>query len=465
MGSPERISAPSANNNHHSTLRGFLSSISSVRGDLSNITAPPHVLAEHSTVELPQYWGDHPSLFIGPALGVTPEERALRVLKWFLGSLRNQQYAGRRPEDGVKKPLNAFLGEIFLGSWQDEESGETKLVSEQVSHHPPITACCVWNEKYGVRAEGFTRQEITLAGSVSIKQKGYAILRVDKYEEDYLIPLPHVKVKGIWSGAPYPELGGKYSIVSSSGLVCEVMFEGKGLFWGGVKHGVTARVYDQRHPSHDIYTVQGSWDNILKISDAKGHEIESFDINAEKTLPIQVPDVSKQDPWESRRAWAGVRDAIRRLDMRATGKEKSIVEQGQRRMRRLEKERGVQWVPVFFRRHADDPLFSRLVEISKHRYEVDETSGIWKADTHAMVHAARPFHGLLTPTGGLADDTTSSSSDELTGSPMSSVGSMTPPSSRESLDSAYAEKHIPQTNGAPGVIQQTHANALKVAAT
>ncbi|PAK71758.1 hypothetical protein B8W95_13150, partial [Staphylococcus pasteuri] len=35
-----------------------------------------------------------------------------------------------------KKPLNPFLGEQFLGDW---DNGELVLTVEQVSHHPPIT--------------------------------------------------------------------------------------------------------------------------------------------------------------------------------------------------------------------------------------------------------------------------------------------------------------------------------------
>ena len=35
-----------------------------------------------------------------------------------------------------KKPLNPFLGELFLGTWKDETGtiGETKLISEQVRY-------------------------------------------------------------------------------------------------------------------------------------------------------------------------------------------------------------------------------------------------------------------------------------------------------------------------------------------
>jgi Oxysterol-binding protein. len=53
------------------------------------------------------------------------------VLKWFLTTLK-QQYASRSEQYGnEKKPLNPFLGELFLGKWEDE-AGVTELISEQV---------------------------------------------------------------------------------------------------------------------------------------------------------------------------------------------------------------------------------------------------------------------------------------------------------------------------------------------
>jgi len=116
---------------NRSMLRDFLGSIGTMKGDLSNITAPPFVLDTKSAVELPQYWAEVPSVFIAPTLQDSAEKRALYVLRWFLSSLRNQQYAGHTEKEGVKKPLNAFLGELFIAHW-DDECGRTELVTEQV---------------------------------------------------------------------------------------------------------------------------------------------------------------------------------------------------------------------------------------------------------------------------------------------------------------------------------------------
>ena len=113
----------------------FQQSIATIRGDLSNITAPPFVLATKSAVEFPAYWAEHPGIFVAPTSEPDPQRRALLVLKWFLAALKQQQYAGRDEKDGVKKPLNAFLGELFLASWDGGEEGvkgTTRLVSEQV---------------------------------------------------------------------------------------------------------------------------------------------------------------------------------------------------------------------------------------------------------------------------------------------------------------------------------------------
>jgi len=126
-------------------------SIATFRGDLASLTAPPFLLSSQSIVEFSAYWAEHPSLFIAPAKEPDPEKRALLVLKWFLSTLKAQH--NNKDENGKKKrmkPLNPFLGEIFLGSWEDE-CGKTELIAEQVSHHPPATCSFIRNKKHGIR--------------------------------------------------------------------------------------------------------------------------------------------------------------------------------------------------------------------------------------------------------------------------------------------------------------------------
>jgi hypothetical protein len=97
------------------------------------MTAPAFILSTTSLTEFSSYWTEHPSIFVAPAAEKDPARRAALVLKWFLSTLK-QQYASRSEKLGSeKKPLNPFLGELFLGKWEDQ-SGTTQLVSEQVRY-------------------------------------------------------------------------------------------------------------------------------------------------------------------------------------------------------------------------------------------------------------------------------------------------------------------------------------------
>ena len=115
----------------------FLKSIANFSGDLSSLTAPPFILSSTSLVEFSSYWAEHPDIFVAPVHEKDPQKRALLVLKWFLSTLKSQ-YASRSDKFGnEKKPLNPFLGELFLGKWVDS-AGTTELVSEQVRQVCPF---------------------------------------------------------------------------------------------------------------------------------------------------------------------------------------------------------------------------------------------------------------------------------------------------------------------------------------
>lgn len=393
----------------HSTLKDFLASIATIRGDLSNITAPPFVLDTKSVVELPAFWADRPSFLVAPAASPEPAQRALLVLRWFLVSLKNQQYAGRSEEDGVRKPLNAFLGECFLAQWEDDANGVTALVSEQVSHHPPVTACRLWNEQHGVFAEGFTRQEISLSlGTIAIKQTGYALLTLKHHDDEtYLIPLPDVKVKGILSGlsGTYPELDGTYTISSTSGYYSVIEFSGKSLLSSGAKNHFVAKVFAPGRSDQDpLYTVTGHWNDSFTIyrgsETSKSTAAETLVLTALPTVPLQLmgQDPDAQDPWESRRAWKAVREALVRGDMSGTAKAKWEIEQGQRDMRKEEERTGKKWETLFFKPQKEDPVAASLHRSVLKELKPEDTVAIWKFDEALWQQGVeKPFHGVLTP--------------------------------------------------------------------
>ncbi len=271
------------------------------------------------------------------------EKRILAVLKLYLASLQRQYYVGRTVKEGLKKPLNPFLGELFFCEYTDcdmtaekASTSNVRVISEQVSHHPPTTACYLSADDHGVHAEAYSTQYTTLSGaSVLIRQYGHALLTVDKYRETYLLPLPDVTARSVLTGVPWPELNDTYKILGSSGYTAEMKFTGKRL-WGGERNCFEASIYRTADSQKKaVFTVSGSWSSRFSIFDASGAEIEAFDLADPRNqpVPMSIKPVHKQSPWESRRAWSATFDAIRKGDNAAVVKEKSKLENAQRDMR------------------------------------------------------------------------------------------------------------------------------------
>jgi hypothetical protein len=133
-------------------------------------------------------------VLIAPAKEKDAEKRAVLVLKWFITTLK-QQYSSRNETLGSeKKPLNPFLGELFLAKWGEGQAEEDQLVlvSEQVrlvcsrkdlakivltlptffaSHHPPVTAYNIHNKKHGVQLQGYNGQKASVSKTLTINIK------------------------------------------------------------------------------------------------------------------------------------------------------------------------------------------------------------------------------------------------------------------------------------------------------
>lgn len=360
------------------------------------MTAPAWILSTQSLTEFSSYWSEMPRLLVAPAAEKDPQKRAMLVLRWFLSTLK-QQYASRNEKLGSeKKPLNPFLGELFLGKWEDE-AGETQLVSEQVSHHPPVTAYSIWNNKHGVRLQGYNAQKASFGRTINVRQVGHAILHIDEYDEDYLITLPGLHIEGLIKGAPYPELNKSNYIVSSSGYTSRIDYSGAG--WvSGSKNTLSAVLYPhgkEKSKSDVLYKAEGSWTDKFTIKDGKGNVVEEYNAKKEPKTELQVAKIQDQDPLESRRAWKKVADAIQKGDMNLTSVEKSKIEEHQRAMRKKEQSEGRDWERIFFTKSKTLPVFDKLIrEVPHGSLEQDQTNGVWVFDQNKAKNAKPPFSPL-----------------------------------------------------------------------
>lgn len=355
-----------------SSWTSFLKSIASYNGDLSSLTAPPFILSPTSLVEYSQFWGEHPDLliapnFIGDADSVNKDdaddiaiERILAVTRWFISTLRSQYCSRNESLGSEKKPLNPFLGELFLGKWEDSTKdsklGETVLLSEQVSHHPPVTAYTIFNDKNHVELQGYNgiRASISTA-SINVKQYGHAILKFKDLNESFLITLPPLHIEGLLVASPFVELEGKSIIQSSSGYISVIDYSGRGYF-SGKKNSFKARIFKDKSSSSNkdsaLYTISGQWSGkstIYKGSSTSSKDCaEFYDAKAKEPEHLLVKPIEEQKDLESRKAWKSVADAIREGNFDLIHKEKSALENEQRELRKKEQELGMKWQTRYF---------------------------------------------------------------------------------------------------------------------
>ncbi|THH18219.1 hypothetical protein EW146_g2718 [Bondarzewia mesenterica] len=346
-------------------------SIASFSGDLSSMTAPPFILSPVSLTEFPAYWCERPELFAAIADGKTAEERSLLVLKWFISTLKGQYTSRNESMGSEKKPLNPVLGELFYGQWPDKNGrGQTNLIVEQVSHHPPITAYYITNPSKGLALQGHSAQKTSFSGgSIIVKQIGHAVLTVnlaDGQKEEYTITFPRLRIDGLWYGSPYIELAETSYIQSSAGWLSTIEYKGKGYF-SGKSHTFKALV-SPPGSNNTAYTFEGQWH--LTSKDLKNGTTFT-DVTGEKE-EVTVRPVDSQDDWESRKLWYSVAKGIREGDFESASREKSKIENEQRQRRRDEVAAATSWQLRHFKHHESDPVYESLGRLFRANPSVED---------------------------------------------------------------------------------------------
>ncbi|WFD46249.1 hypothetical protein GLX27_000881 [Malassezia furfur] len=310
-------------------------------------------------------------MFLAIAQAKSPEERMVAVVRWFIGTLKGQYTSRNTSMGSEKKPLNPVLGELFLGKWpSDGTRGETTLISEQVSHHPPITAYELRNNQAGVTVEGHSGQKTSFNGrSIIVHQVGHAMLRVqlpDGEQEQYLISLPTLSIDGLWFGSPYIELTDTSYIHSSTGLLATMSYSGKGYF-SGKAHSYTATVASDKAPTTPIFEASGDWSGVSYVK--KGTLLPAnsvfWDANASPRQEVSVAPIDAQGPKESRRIWKTVAEGIRTGNYDVASKDKSRIEHEQRAARKEHEKNGTKHELTYFKHITDDAEYASLAGACK----------------------------------------------------------------------------------------------------
>jgi hypothetical protein len=214
---------------------------------------------------------------------------------------------------------------LFYGYWPDKNGrGQSDLVVEQVSHHPPITAYHISNTSHKVSLTGHNGQKTSFsAGSIIVKQVGHAVLTIELpsgEKEEYLITFPRLRIDGIWYGSPYTELTDTSYIQSSNGWLSTIEYKGKGYF-SGKSHSFKAVMTPSAGASAK-HTYEGQWNTTSKDSKTGA---PFHDVNSPKE-EVTTKKVEEMEDFESRKLWALVAKGIRTGDYETASKEKTKIE-------------------------------------------------------------------------------------------------------------------------------------------
>ncbi|KAM4549178.1 oxysterol-binding protein-related protein 1 isoform 2-T2 [Odontesthes bonariensis] len=166
------------------------------------------------------------------------------------------------------KPFNPLLGETY--ELVREDLG-FRLISEQVSHHPPVSAFHAEGLKEDFVFHGSIYPKLKFWGkSVEAEPKGVITLELPKHNEAYTWTNPTCCVHNIIVGQLWIEQYGNVEVINHrTGEKCCLNFKPCGLF-GKELHKVEGYILDKSKKK--LCALYGKWTECLHVVDPAGFE-------------------------------------------------------------------------------------------------------------------------------------------------------------------------------------------------
>uniref|UniRef100_UPI003AB01A5A oxysterol-binding protein-related protein 3 isoform X3 n=1 Tax=Centroberyx gerrardi TaxID=166262 RepID=UPI003AB01A5A len=259
------------------------------------------------------------------------------------------------------KPFNPVLGESYECDRPDKGF---HFVAEQVSHHPPISACHAesknftfwqdmrWKNKFWGKS-----MEIVPIGTTHVTLPGFG----DRYEWNKVTSCIH----NILSGQRWIEHYGEISIKNSSSDICQckITFV-KAKYWNSCVNEVEGTITDQK--GKVIHRLFGKWHEGVFCGDPPSAtciwRANAMPVNHEQYYGFTkfAIELNELDP--SLKLLLPPTDTRLRLDQRlleegnveTAEEQKQRIEQLQRERRRVLEENNITHQPRFFRKSKDD---------------------------------------------------------------------------------------------------------------
>ncbi|KAF2869040.1 oxysterol-binding protein-like protein [Massariosphaeria phaeospora] len=338
-----------------------------------------------------EYWHymDRPEAFI--SIGDSDEAlgRMLGALRfWFTKDLK---YVKGKP----CKPYNSTLGEFFRCNWQVEDTvpplkharnsapsssaGSTagdkfvkvSYLTEQTSHHPPVSAFYIDCPEKGIIARGFDQLSAKFTGTgvrviAGAHNLGIFITLKNRENEEYQMTHPDAYLGGLLKGSLSVSVADT-CYVSCSKTKIKVILQYLEEGWLGRTQNKVEGVIFTYDPNNDTKTrikdvsekdvlgrIEGNWQDKVYYSlgsqafSKSSEKILLLDLNPLFPIAKNIPPIEEQLPNESRKYWEGVTNAIVNRQFSLATSLKQDIEEKQRTKAAERKANNIEWKPRFF---------------------------------------------------------------------------------------------------------------------
>ncbi|KAK5575108.1 hypothetical protein RB653_010364 [Dictyostelium firmibasis] len=322
--------------------------------DLSRVPLPTFILEPRSLLEKFTDNMIHGDILCNISKLESPMDRIQLITKWYLSAFHYRK-------KGLQKPYNPILGEIFRTRWEFKQTNSNCImVSEQISHHPPVSCIYLSNRKDGYTMSGTINPRSKFLGnSMAVIVDGSSTLTLLGLQEEYVITFPTAVARGIIFGTLLTEIVGNATIsCKQTNLKVEMDFKAKPMF-GGEYNVVSGKIKKANETTH---TFNGKWDKKVEIisslskKKSSGSDILWDCSDAVKTQMI-TRSISEQEEFESQRLWQKVSQAIIKKNQKDATFEKNKLEDEQRKRVKDRKDNNIEWEPRLFKKINDQWVY------------------------------------------------------------------------------------------------------------
>jgi len=225
------------------------------------------------------------------------------------------------------------------GNNNNKNSDFTEFISEQVSHHPPITAFIVQNTTHNLKIEAAVSFGVKLRrNSASVTTSG-SVLVSTSFSEKFIFSkcVPDLKIGNVINPGPkyIMWIGDVMLYCPESGYCATIQTKEK----SHKINSISGVVYHNIQPDKPIYKFEGicGKQTLYWSPDSTKEKQILVDHSLYKEAYIQYLEPSLRPELDSMRLWVPVAKAIIDNDMATADEEKKKIEEAQR-VRKTEKE-------------------------------------------------------------------------------------------------------------------------------